>query len=227
MSFIPAAPSKMRCSFFVGFLSYTQKGDKKRTKSCHSGGAYSAHPTCTAYAPCLIYYTLKITLHTPLEDKKYSDCVASFAGKVGIEYSERSMYVEWRRTILFIKIFFSSVPTSTPILLFVDISPVYSEPLHPRFFLRSSQPCGTEAFTLPLRLFHVRMFPPRLVLCSRCPWMIDFCALFSVKPSSSTLVRFLPGHMIPATLFLNFYLSHHVWFYPNAFSHHVDHSVGT
>jgi hypothetical protein len=88
------------------------------------------------------------------------------------------MYVEWRRTILFIKIFFSSVPTSSPILLFVDISPVYSEPFHPRFFLRSSQPCGTKAFTLPLRLFHVRMFLPRLILCSRCPWMIDFGALF-------------------------------------------------
>ncbi len=97
-----------------------------------------------------------------------------------------------------------------------------------------------EAFTLPLRLFLVRLFPPRLILCSRCPWMIDFCALFfppsrflpvhllpctvytvqlSIPARSFSallirarilLIRFLPGHMIPATLFLHFYRNHHV-----------------
>jgi hypothetical protein len=100
-----------------------------------------------------------------------------------------------------------------------------------------------EAFTLPLRLFHVRMFLPRLILCSRCPWMIDFCALFfpvTLSPCSLApcivytvqisiparsfsallfrarilLARFFPAHMIPALL-LHFFLSHHDTTFPS------------
>ncbi len=197
----------MRCSFFVGF--HTHKKETKSVQKAATLGSLQRPPYL--YAPCLIYTLLKsftylreCSIYRGLQEKILWLCRIFFRkSRDWVQWTFFVHYVQhWKRTILFIKIFlavylllphtpfcwhFSCLFWNSPPSLFLKIKPAMRD---------------GEAFTLPLRLFHVRMFPPRLILCSRCPWMIDFCALFfSVMLSSCTLVRSLSVHMNPVTVF--------------------------